>query len=363
MKTTLRYVCLLLVVLASLPALAQAQSKKSDKPLGTLATYSPQAKYNPQAKFSPQISPFPGMAGDVFFSNGTTEVVDHPNFFWDGVNHRLGIGTATPAWPIDMVTDGSGGYFQTTSYRESVNGGGLLIQHARGTLSSPVVLNSGDHIGSIFFNPYNQDGTFNNTAVEIQGALNSQSSGVAYGKLRLVVQSSFTPAMTVIGGMSTGVYITDVVSIGDDAPPTSFKFQVVDNQLRSTSGRAGFFKENASYDTTGSALKAYGGYFESIGSRNSGINPLTNIGLYATAASGQKNYAAIFDQGNVGIGTITPKAVLEVASTTSGFLPPRMSQSQRDAIASPAEGLVIYNLTTHKLNVFTGSVWETIMSN
>ena len=47
---------------------------------------------------------------------------------------------------------------------------------------------------------------------------------------------------------------------------------------------------------------------------------------------------------NVGIGTISPdaSAKLEVNSTSQGFLPPRMTQAQMNAIASPAEGLIIY---------------------
>jgi hypothetical protein len=38
-----------------------------------------------------------------------------------------------------------------------------------------------------------------------------------------------------------------------------------------------------------------------------------------------------------------------------------MTTTQRDAIASPAAGLIIYNITTAKLNVFT-TVWEAITS-
>jgi hypothetical protein len=46
-------------------------------------------------------------------------------------------------------------------------------------------------------------------------------------------------------------------------------------------------------------------------------------------------------------------AQLDVTSTTRGFLPPRMTTTQRDAISSPAAGLVIYNTTTSKLQVYT----------
>jgi uncharacterized protein (TIGR02145 family) len=46
----------------------------------------------------------------------------------------------------------------------------------------------------------------------------------------------------------------------------------------------------------------------------------------------------------VGIGTTTPNAsaALDITSTTSGLLPPRMTQAQRNAIASPAAGLIVY---------------------
>lgn len=47
---------------------------------------------------------------------------------------------------------------------------------------------------------------------------------------------------------------------------------------------------------------------------------------------------------NVGIATSTPdsSAQLEVSSNTKGFLPPRMTFNQRNAIKKPAQGLIIY---------------------
>lgn len=61
-----------------------------------------------------------------------------------------------------------------------------------------------------------------------------------------------------------------------------------------------------------------------------------------------------------GIGTATPNAssALEISSTTQGFLPPRMTQIQRDALTPAVEGLIIYNTTTKKPNYFDGSVWR-----
>jgi hypothetical protein len=66
-----------------------------------------------------------------------------------------------------------------------------------------------------------------------------------------------------------------------------------------------------------------------------------------------------------GIGTTTPhaSAQLEVSSTTKGFLPPRLTTEQRDAIVNPADGLIIYNTTTNILEYKTASGWVSLISN
>lgn len=56
-------------------------------------------------------------------------------------------------------------------------------------------------------------------------------------------------------------------------------------------------------------------------------------------------------------GSPDASAALDITSTTLGFLPPRMTGTQRDAIATPAAGLVIYNTTTSKLQVYSGGTW------
>jgi len=65
---------------------------------------------------------------------------------------------------------------------------------------------------------------------------------------------------------------------------------------------------------------------------------------------------------NVGIGNqpTQASAVLEVTSTTAGFLPPRMTTTQQNAIGSPASGLVLYNTSTNKLMVWNGSAWTAL---
>ena len=50
-----------------------------------------------------------------------------------------------------------------------------------------------------------------------------------------------------------------------------------------------------------------------------------------------------------------PSAMLDVKSTSKGFLPPRMTTAQRDLIGSPVTGLTIYNVTSHRNETFHGS--------
>lgn len=61
---------------------------------------------------------------------------------------------------------------------------------------------------------------------------------------------------------------------------------------------------------------------------------------------------------------ITPVAssIAQIDSTVRGFLPPRMTTVQKNAIASPAAGLMVFDITLHKLCVFSGTAWETITS-
>jgi len=58
-----------------------------------------------------------------------------------------------------------------------------------------------------------------------------------------------------------------------------------------------------------------------------------------------------------GTDTADASAVIQADSTTQGFLPPRMTTAQRDAISSPAEGLVIYNTTTKTNDFRDGTNW------
>jgi hypothetical protein len=69
---------------------------------------------------------------------------------------------------------------------------------------------------------------------------------------------------------------------------------------------------------------------------------------------------------NVGVGvarTTHPSAYFEIGNATGGnkgFLPPRLTTTERDAISTPATGLFVYNRTLNRYQGYNGSAWVTI---
>jgi len=68
----------------------------------------------------------------------------------------------------------------------------------------------------------------------------------------------------------------------------------------------------------------------------------------------------------IGIGTTSPElsAALDVESTEKGFLPPRMTEAERNAITDPAAGLIIWCTncgSNGELEVFNGTAWTNMI--
>ena len=66
--------------------------------------------------------------------------------------------------------------------------------------------------------------------------------------------------------------------------------------------------------------------------------------------------------GILAINTTTPNAssIVDITSTTRGFLPPRMTTTQKNAIASPATGLQVYDTTLNRPCFYDGTTWITL---
>jgi hypothetical protein len=110
-------------------------------------------------------------------------------------------------------------------------------------------------------------------------------------------------------------------------------------------------------DITGTLPVANGG----TGSTNGSITGTSSITI--TAGGSNQNVSILpSGTGSVGIGTNSPNslAILDVSSTTKGFLPPRMTYAQKIAIASPPQGLMIYCTncgTNGEPEYYNGTAW------
>ncbi|WP_449401344.1 hypothetical protein [Chryseobacterium wanjuense] len=67
----------------------------------------------------------------------------------------------------------------------------------------------------------------------------------------------------------------------------------------------------------------------------------------------------VTSNGNIGVGTPTPSssAILDLTSNNKGFLPPRLTTAQRDAINPKPAGLVVYNTTNNCLEFWNSATW------
>lgn len=96
--------------------------------------------------------------------------------------------------------------------------------------------------------------------------------------------------------------------------------------------------------------------------RDGVVSPL-EFSVKATGGTSEVYVANVGSNGNWHFGptrTVSPtaSAQVEIESTTKGFLPPRMTKTQRDAISSPATGLVVYQTdNTPGLRCYNGTNW------
>jgi hypothetical protein len=279
-------------------------------------------------------TPPSGVAGAIQFSAGSAFNSDAANFFWDNTNKRLGLGTNAPLAPIDSYISGTGtGDFLVGKFGYQTAGNGRQVFVKIGAGGSQFDLNV--EAGNPFF-----ELRYGNSTTALGGGLAQRVryDGVTAIPKNLVVGSGNTQTanmLQVIGSGSTSA--TTSLLVQNSAGTQLFKVQDDGSSSLGTSGAALisvlpsssaiFYNGNAHYFATSS-----GTYF----------SQLNSSGFQLGNGSAEPNASAIVD----------------LTSTTKGFLPPRMTTTQKNAIATPATGLVVYDNTTNKLCCYNGSTWN-----
>lgn len=123
-------------------------------------------------------------------------------------------------------------------------------------------------------------------------------------------------------------------------------------------------------DGTARVISSQSSLYAYAGGKGANVTITNAYGLYVEAPTagatntGIYNAGTLINAGNVGIGTTSPSAsaILDAQSTTKGVRMPNMTTTQKNAIATPAAGLIVFDTTLAKLCVYTGAAWQTITS-
>lgn len=318
-----------------------------------------------------------GTTGAIQFNNAGAFGADSTNFFWDDTNNRLGVGTNAPTRPltvvgstndivaqIDALSNAYNTQLQLRTY--SSNSAELLITGDIGTTPSNVGVMGGNTAVGLTLTAFgsnniqfyttnsfvprfriNNDGNIGAGTTSPTAKMHIQGSGSTSATTSLLVQNS---------AAATALEVKDNLKVGMGAAfadgSSGFGVTVASitasypcflmNQTAGATSKIGFNMDTAklyfSEETNGSTLF---GHRIMADTRNGGFVVKNDTAAGATAS-------------------LNASAVLQADSTTRGFLPPRMTTTQKNAITGVA-GLMVYDTTLNKLCVYT-TAWETITS-
>jgi hypothetical protein len=268
---------------------------------------------------------------DIFIKAGGTYFRDMSNNYHAAITEngaQFGLGYTGPDAGVRLQVKGSGNDATTTA---------LLVQNSDGA-ELLKVLDTGDitiddrlGIGIDYVRDLNRIQTAalsigSNTFYAASGTqVHIKGSGTTSATTALLVQNSAG---------------TDHLSVRDDGVTT----------ITSSAQSVPLYINASGNATAGIEIRSTGARRFRI------LSTSTITTLEATNTGGISTNASL----NVGSG-YTPanaSAVLQADSTTQGFLPPRMTTTERDAISTPAAGLMVYNTTTNKAQCYNGSTWN-----
>jgi hypothetical protein len=263
-----------------------------------------------------------GASGQVSFWTGAQTQSGDNGLWWDNTNKRLGIGPTSPSDNLHIVARTG------TNPRLKIGDADLTnpfsgIEGVASTIGTIELFNISG--GGLLHRGY---------------SMNNATPGIVF----LGLIGSNTPQASAIEFRSAKLSGNTFAAIGDSEIAYNF---------RNFNGTQNYFQVRGSGDFGINASPAARLHVVGSGSTS------TTWTAQFHNSDGNNNALMVRNDGIVSIGTASPNGsgVLEISSTTQGVLFPRMTTTQRNAITTPADGLVIYNTTDNKLQVRAAGVW------
>jgi hypothetical protein len=280
-----------------------------------------------------------------FDASGSSTAEINSQIFDNGTS--IGIATTNPAAKVHIDHNAAVIQEHLRMQNRSTTGAGRFTMYNNGTNSYATFTKygsayAGGYAGVTTLYPYANLLAFGNNGVNPNDGLgrflisSGGNIGISLfkgGTSKLKFHADFTSENVGIGGSSTPVSNVHM----NNTDGTSMDLKLTNNTTGHTA------TDGLEILTTGNAAAV-------INRENADLNLGTNN---ITRVKIQSN-------GNVGINSsaVPSSALLEVKSTTQGFLPPVMTEAQLLAIASPVAGLTVYNSTAECLFSYTGTIWK-----
>jgi hypothetical protein len=284
-----------------------------------------------------------GVSGAIQFSDGSAFASDAANLFWDDTNNRLGIGTNAPTNLLH------------------VSNTARLSNIYIGQAANTAISNTGS---DTTINLNNGVGIAGSSIITPTARLHIQGSGTTSATTSLLVQNSAG---------------TDLAKFNDDGS-ISFGSKISISAIGTINANGNLYALNGSSCQVTSTGNFRFVSASQIWSDSDGIVRLgnwANNGFTMLRLGGQtasfpgikrvsnnieiKNADDTFGAGVSVGGALVASAILQADSTTAGFLPPRMTTTQKNAISSPAAGLVVYDSTVNRASVYS-TAWENVIT-
>lgn len=284
-----------------------------------------------------------GTNGQVQFNN-LGNFGASSNLFWDNINGRLGIGNSAPSVTLDVT--GNGHFLSDVTVDTQVNVD--LVKSRTGSLTLTPLTDSPSAI----------------QLTDASGAPRVELNSLGATTFYVTTNPGIEATIRLLGNnalINGGEALSFQSTSGGDTKEWWLLANSTYNSIPSDNGFGLLDRNGGPW-----AWHVDGSYKFGINTNGQHANQLDVNGNVAIGSTYAGSLSAPTDglivQGSVGIGTSSPdaSAVLDLTSITQGFLPPRLTTLQRDAIASPATGLFIYNTDTSGDQFYDGTQWVSI---